>query len=376
MTLVTHPVYYHEDGFPPTSIRYEELIPHIGPASAAVARYDGTLAAIPNATVLLSPLITREAVLSSKIEGTQATMGEVLEYDADVKRPDLSQDKIQDIREILNYRIGMQVAKKMLETLPLSLRVIREIHRELLQGVRGHGKSPGELRRIPNWIGPPGCTIDHARFVPISADKLPGALSKWERYIHDETPDLLIQLAILHAEFEALHPFLDGNGRLGRMLIPLFLWQKQLLREPMFYMSAYFEANREDYYDHLLAISRDNDWTGWCKFFLIAIRSQAQENQEKATAILKLYSELKPSLIQLTRSQYAIHALDWMFEKPIFSSRDFIDRARIPGPTARRMLTILKTNGILSEVIKGEGRRAAVYGFPRLLNIAEGSDVF
>ena len=143
-----------------------------------------------------------------------------------------------------------------------------------MRGVRGANKSPGAYRRIPNWIGPPSCDREEARFVPIAADRLPQAMDAWERYIHSKTPDRLVQLAVLHAEFEALHPFLDGNGRLGRMLVPLFLWQAELIRAPVFYMSAHLEAHRDTYYDRLLAVSRDDDWTGWCHFFLEAIQQR------------------------------------------------------------------------------------------------------
>ena len=225
------PVHYHEGRFPPEArLDWPTLVPLIGPAVAALARYDGVLAAIPNPDVLLAPLTTQEAVLSSHIEGTQATMSEVLEFEAGQEVD--SSERRGDIEEIRNYRAAMGDAEKMLETLPLSVRVVCEAHRVLLSGVRGRNKSPGEYRRIPNWIGPPGCSIDTATFVPIGAEKLDGAMSAWERYIHQETPDLLVQAAVLHAEFEALHPFLDGNGRLGRMLVPLFLWQRGLISRP------------------------------------------------------------------------------------------------------------------------------------------------
>ena len=189
-------------------------------------------------------------------------MGEVLEFEAG-QEPE-SPERREDIREVLNYRAAMRRAEAMLEELPLSLRVIREAHSALLAGVRGAGKSPGEYRRIPNWIGPPGCTLDEARFVPIGADGCRTQWARGERYIHEDAPDRLVQLAILHAEFEALHPFLDGNGRLGRMLVPLFLWRKALIQAPVFYISAYLEARRDAYYDGLLVVSRDDDWTGWC----------------------------------------------------------------------------------------------------------------
>jgi Fic family protein len=366
-------VHYHEGRFPPTTLDWSQLIPFLGPASAAVARYDGMLAAVPNPSVLLSPLTTQEAVLSSRIEGTQATMGEVLEFEAGQQAS--SPERREDIQEVLNYRAAMREAERLLATLPVSQRVVREAHRVLLAGVRGENKSPGEYRRIPNWIGPPGCKIENAHFVPIGADKLPQAMSAWERYAHDDSPDKLVQLAILHAEFEALHPFLDGNGRLGRMLVPLFLWQNGLIRQPMFYISAYFEARRDEYYDGLLAVSRDDDWTGWCRFFLEAIRVQAEDNLAKAQGILTLYEEMKRRVPEMTRSQYAIHALDWIFERPIFRTSDFIDGAGIPAPTARRFLGVLQNGEVLRVLIPGSGRRAAVLAFPALLNVAEGREV-
>lgn len=229
---MTTPVQYHYGKFPPTNLDWTQLIPLIGPASAALARYDGTLAAIPNASVLLSPLTTQEAVLSSRIEGTQATMGEVLEFEAEGESKKISQDKKADIDEVLNYRRAMWHAVDLLIELPLCQRVIKEAHSVLLTGVRGHGKAPGEYRKIPNWIGPPGCTVGEAKFVPISTEHLQEAMSKWEKYIHEKTPDYLVQLAIIHAEFEALHPFLDGNGKLGRMCVPLFMHKFELIHAP------------------------------------------------------------------------------------------------------------------------------------------------
>jgi Fic family protein len=367
------PVHYHEGRFPPSTINWPRLLPLVGPAAAAVARYDGMLAAIPNPDVLLAPLTTQEAVLSSRIEGTQATMGEVLEFEAG--REAASPERRDDIQEVINYRAAMRAAERMLRDLPLSQRVIREAHKVLLSGVRGQHKSPGEYRRIPNWIGPPGCTIDEAHFVPIGADRLPDAMSAWERYAHADAPDLLVQLAILHAEFEALHPFLDGNGRLGRMLVPLILRQAGLIQRPMFYISAYFEARRDEYYAGLLAVSRDDDWTGWCRFFLEAVRAQAEDNLAKARAILGLYEDLKRRVPEMTRSQYAIRALDWIFERPIFRSSDFVASAGIPAPTARRFLGVLRNGGVLRALAVGRGRRAAVLAFPAILDIAEGRAV-
>ena len=368
-------VYYHEGRFPPEDrIDWPALIPLLGPAVAALARYDGVLGAVPNPRILLSPLTTQEAVLSSRIEGTQATMSEVLEFEAGKEAE--SPQRRDDIHEVLNYRAALQEAERMLATLPLCQRVVREAHRILLSGVRGENKSPGDYRRIPNWIGPPGCTVEQASFVPIGADRLPDAMSAWETYLNGDAPDRLVQLAILHAEFEALHPFLDGNGRLGRMLVPLFLWQSGLISQPMFYISACFEADRDAYYNGLLAVSRDDAWTEWCRFFLEAVRTQAEENLEKARGILALYENMKGQVARITRSQYAIHTLDWIFEHPIFNSSDFATTAEIPSRTARRLLTALREHRILRTLNPPNGRRSTIFVFPDLLNIAEGKDVF
>ena len=367
-------IHYHAGQFPPANLDWQVLIPLIGPAAGAAARYDGMLSAIPNPGVLRSPLTTREAVLSSRIEGTQATMGEVLEFEAG--REMSSPERRDDIQEVLNYRAAMRRAEEMLRELPLSQRVIRDAHRVLLSGVRGQGKAPGEYRRIPNWIGPPGCTIEEAKFVPISADKLPDAMSAWEHYIYRDVPDRLVQLAILHAEFEALHPFLDGNGRLGRLFVPLFLWQHKIIGQPMFYISAYFEAHREAYYEGLLAVSRDDDWTGWCRFFLEAIRAQAEDNLAKTQGILDLYNDMKLRVSNLSRSRYSIQALDWIFERPVFPSSLFVAEAGIPAKTARRILDALCKGDVLRVIFRGSGRRSNVLAFFELVNVVEGHEVF
>ncbi len=366
---MTPPVHYHEGKFPPQELDWAGLLPHIGPAVAALARYDGMLAAVPNPDVLLAPLTTQEAVLSARIEGTQATIGEVYQFEAG--QPATTDERRDDIDEIFNYRRAMRNAEAMLDELPLSLRVVRETHKVLLSGVRGRDKSPGEYRRIANWIGPPGCAIEDAKFVPVSTQNLTNAMNRWERYIHADVPDLLLQAAILHAEFEAIHPFLAGNGRLGRILIPLFLWQRGLIGRPMFYISAYFEANRSDYYDGLLAVSENDDWNGWCRFFLTAVRAQAEDNSEKARGILDLYESMKQRISQVTNSRYAIHALDWIFQYPIFSSNRFASGAEIPVATGRRILTALVNNEVLKVLIPSSGRRPAILMFEDVLDIVE-----
>ena len=345
------------------------LLPLIGPASAALARFDGVLSAVPNANVLLSPLTTQEAVLSSKIEGTQATLGEVLEFEAGDESQ--SESKRADIVEILNYRAAMHGAVKAMQTLPLSQRVLRKAHRTLMQGVRGRNKSPGEYRKGSNWIGPEGSPVEMARFVPPGADRVPVAMSAWEKFLHADASDRLIQLSVLHAEFEAIHPFWDGNGRLGRLLVPLFLVDKGILSKPTFYISAYLEAHREEYYDRLLRVSRDDDWTGWCEFFLTAIREQAKANHAKGKAILDLHARLKEEIVELTHSQYATKALDWFFSRPIFALKTFVETSGIPEPTARRIAKLATDDGILKVIRMGSGRRSTRFRFPALLDITE-----
>lgn len=371
-----NPVHYHTGKFPPKKLDLEVLLPLVGPASASIARYDGVLTAIPNAAVLLSPLTTQEAVLSSKIEGTQATMGEVFEFEAKGGQSKLPETKIHDIHEVLNYRRALRHCEEMLKTYPLCQRVLKEAHRILLDGVRGHSKDPGQYRRVPNWIGPRGSTIENARFVPIPAGELGEAMSSWDKYLNGDAPDRLIQLAILHAEFESLHPFLDGNGRLGRMIVPLFMYQVGLIHQPMFYISAYLERNDTEYRDRLLAVSRDDDWTGWCAFFLRATQSQANQNLEKAKAIMELYNRMKTTMTDISHSQFSIHALDWIFENPIFNSSDFIKASVIPKPTAARILRVLKEANILQVWQAARGSKPTIYGYGELLNIAEGYKAF
>ena len=369
------PVNYHYGKFPPKDIDWKLVIPLIGPANAALARYDGTLNAVINPNILLSPLTTQEAVLSSKIEGTVTTMAEVLKFEAEgpAQRPP---EKIADIKEVLNYRKALYHAVKQLKELPLCQRVIKGAHRLLLAGVRGKDKSPGEYRRIPNWIGPFGCKMEEAHFVPISANKLPDGMSAWEKFIHAEAPDRLVQLAILHAELEALHPFLDGNGRIGRMFVPLFLLKTGLLSRPTFYISAFFEKNREEYYERLLTVSRDGAWTQWCVFFLNALKVQAEDNQAKAQAILRLYEQRKKWIATTTRSRYAIHALDFLFRRPIFESSEFTGQRGVPVRTAHRILKVLADEGLFKVLSDARGQKPAVFAFKELLNIVEGRKAF
>lgn len=367
-------VNYHAGEFPPAELDLERLLPLIGPANAALARYEGLLHGVPNAQVLLSPLLSQEAVLSSKIEGTQATLGEVLEFEAGEEA--VSGEKRDDIQEVINYRNALRGAITRMNELPLSQRLIRDAHRVLMEGVRGQDKTPGEYRRIGNYIAMAGQDIEQARFIPPDANKVPGLMSAWEKYLHSAAPDKLVQLAIAHAEFEAIHPFLDGNGRIGRLLVPLFMVAKGLLSSPDFYISAYLEVRRDEYYERLNAVSRKGDWTGWCVFFLTALTEQAMDNEEKAKAILALYQAKKDWIAETTRSQHAIRALDWFFSWPIFNASAFVDSAGIPKPTANRIVRVVRDEGMLRELRPSRGSRPAILCFPELMNIAEGRRVF
>jgi len=374
--METGPVHYHLGKFPPKNIDWPRLIPLIGPANGCLARYDGLLSAIPNANILLSPLTTQEAVLSSKIEGTHVTIGEVLEIEAGGKSETITQPKRDDAEEVLNYRKAMRACVSEMENRPLSQYLLKAAHGLLMKGVRGRDKSPGSYRDHQNWIGPKGCTIEQASFIPISSEQLQSGMDEWERYLQrgDEW-DVLVQLSILHVEFEALHPFMDGNGRLGRMLIPLFLFHRKLLVSPDFYMSSYLESNREVYQERLRDVSRSDNWTGWCEFFLKGIQQQAQSNESKARSILSLYNHVKTQMADLTHSQHSIRAVDFIFGNPIFTAPQFTNHSSIPKPTASRILNILREKGLLMPLREGRGRRAGIFVFRDLINIAEGTDV-
>lgn len=360
---------YEPENLPIADIDWVGHLPAISRATAALSRYDGMLQSIVNPAVLLSPLTAQEAVLSSRIEGTQASMEEVLEYEADPEEK-ITPEKHADIQEIMNYRRAMGRAVRLLIKRPLCLNSIKELHRVLLDSTRGRNKSPGEFRCIQNFIGPPGSHIEEATFVPPSPEKLPAALDNWEKYLHYKEKEPLVQLAVAKAQFELLHPFLDGNGRLGRMLVPIFLFEKKALAHPVFYISAYFEKNRDDYYAALQGISRERDWNRWVGFFLKAVRAQANVNMRKTKEVLALHNDMKQRLPEIIRSQYAVQTIDALFGKPFFTIADFTKRSGIQKDSARRIVYALRDNGAIVEVRAGKGRRAAVLKFQALLDIA------
>jgi cell filamentation protein, protein adenylyltransferase len=370
MSPAPHP--FKPDPLPFRGLDHGRLIGLVGKANRALARYDGLLQGIVNPAVLLSPLTTQEAVLSSKIEGTQATLDEVLEHEAGRT---YDPEKTRDIQEIVNYRVALVHATEALAHRPLSLGMVKDIHGILMESVRGSRKSPGSFRTEQNWIGPPGTPIEHASYVPPAPIHVTSHLENWEAYLEFEEVDPLVHIAIVHAQFELIHPFEDGNGRIGRLLIPLFLFQKRVLAQPMFYLSAYLEAHRDVYYRCLQGISRKGDWNGWIAFFLEAVVHQAAVNADKVQAIHRLYEEMKVRITENTHSQFAIQALDAIFDRPIFGTSEFVRRSGIGKQTAMLILRRLRRAEILMPLREGSGRRPAILAFPQLVNLAEGKKV-
>lgn len=360
---------------PIQEIQWEPLIPLIGEANRALARYDGALYGVPNPEVMLSPLTTQEAVLSSKIEGTVATLSDVLKFDAGERVTEESRQL--DIFEIVNYRKALKEAEQSLRDKPFHLNTLLTLHATLLDSVRGANMNRGRFRTTQNWIGRPGCTMAQAEFVPPTPETIPHAIGEWEKFYHSDTPDALAQLAVIHAQFEIIHPFNDGNGRLGRMLIPLFLYEKKVLQRPMFYLSAFLEENREEYVARLRPLGKEpGAWNQWIAFFLQALSAQAIANIAKARAIMDLYERLKAQILGLTHSQFAVPMLDAIFEQPIFQSTSLEKRAGMPSkPMIMNMLGKLKQAGILKVQREGRGRTAQVLVLHSLVNLCEGRDV-
>lgn len=359
---------YKPTAIPIKKLDWESLIPPIGMAQAAVARFDGILQAMVNPELLLSPLTTQEAVLSSKIEGTQASLEDVLQYDV---APRADAEHRDDIQEVQNYREAMRKAVGWLKKSGLTVEVIRRTHKVLLSGVRGQGKTPGKMRTTQNYIGYRGDPIEKAIFVPPAPDVLPNALQELERFCETTLRDSIVQAALVHAQFELLHPFLDGNGRVGRILIPLLLFSKGLISRPTFYISEYFEENRPHYYRRLAAISEEQDWQGWSEFFLTAVSEQAELNTRRAGAMLRLYNDMKDEINRVTRSQHSLETLDALFARPFLTAPDFLKRTGMARRTGFRILDDLQKRGILEVHEEGAGRRPAVLAFTRLIKLTE-----
>lgn len=346
------------------------LIPAMGRANRSLAEYNGMLRRLPNSSLLLSPLRLQEAVLSSRIEGTLATMSEVLQFEAG--EPPEGESRRQDIEEILNYRRALDAAMDELQTRPFSLNLLLKLHKLLLSSVRGHNKGPGEFRKQQNYIGSRVGGIEQVRFTPPDWMKLDHSLGNWEKYYHSDD-DPLVRLALIHAQFEFLHPFLDGNGRIGRILIPIFLFEKGLLAQPTFYMSEYIEKRRDEYIDRLNGLGRvRNSWRNWTIFFLDAITAQAQQNAVTADAILALYERLKEKFIATTHSRYAVPLLDAAFRLQYFQASQLEWRGDAPSkPTLMSMLQALEKNNVIMMYRSGAGRRSSIWWLPELIHLIE-----
>ena len=359
---------------PIKKVEWEALIPLIGTANRSIAQYEGVLYGVPNPEVLLSPLTTQEAVLSSKIEGTQATLREVLKFEAGEEPAE--ETRRQDIREIINYRRALIAAERELKNRPFNLNLLLRLHQILLEGVRGQNKARGQFRKVQNWIGTPGSPIDKAQFVPPEPLLLNGYLDNWEKYYHADRPDALVQLAVVHAQFEIIHPFVDGNGRLGRILIPLFLFEKKILFRPMFYLSEYLEQHRDEYVARLRNLTEGGEaWNQWIHFFLRALDDQARKNAAKARAIMDCYAKLKERVLAITRSQFAVPLLDQLFARPIFQSNSLKFSHPQPSRQAVSMyLRKLREAGVLKVIREGGGRRGQVLALAQLVNLCEGKD--
>lgn len=357
---------YDPQKLPVKNLDWPEFIDLVGKTNRYIARYDGLLQSIVNPEVLLFPLRTQEAVLSSKIEGTQATLEEVMEFEAGALQ---SEKNKGDIYEVLNYRMALLEGRQRMSLRPLSLNDILKIHEILLQGVRGESKAPGSFRKIQNWIGAPGSSMEQARYVPPAVPDMMEGLYNWENYLHEDEKDVLVQLAIVHAQFEILHPFIDGNGRIGRILIPLFLYHKEIIHQPIFYMSQYLENNRQEYYDALKSITDTGRWEFWIRFFLSGMVQQAEKNIRQTWEIIALYDEMKGIMAEKTHSQWAIQCLDYIFTQPIFNTRDLNRSSNVPKTSAARLLKAMEENDILECVRRGVGRRPSLFAFRKLLNI-------
>ena len=356
---------YHYGEFPPKKLDYEQLAPSMTSATAALAKYDALLKTLHDSEVLLAPLRRREAVISSRIEGTIATLEEVLKYEAQE-----DYQVRQEIIEVLSYSRAMSQAQQLMEEgLPLSGRLLRDTHSNLLFFGRGADKQPGVFKSEQNYIADKNS--HKILFTPCNVERLEECFSIFEKFMNVEHQIPLVQTALCHAEFEAIHPFKDGNGRLGRMLITLMLWNKNLIGVPHFYVSSCIEASRDEYINRLRAVSANGEWTQWCEFFFRIITRQAEENSQIAQSINDLYEEMKNIFRDVTASQWSINALDFIFARPIFRNSAFTNHGKIPKQTAHRISSLLAKEGLLSLIEKPSGRRSALYAFEPLLGITK-----
>lgn len=336
-----------------------ELTRLLSQADHALGRLDGVTSILPNPDLFVSMYVRHEAVLSSQIEGTQSTLEDVLQFEIDAK----GEEHPKDVEEVVNYVHSMNHGLKRLDSLPLSLRLIREIHAKLLHGVRGANRTPGEFRRSQNWIGPANCTLATATFVPPPVHDMQEALANLEKFLHDEKSyPALIHCGLAHAQFETIHPFLDGNGRVGRLLITFLLCQRGILKYPLLYLSHYLKFHRAEYYDRLMAIRNDGNWEGWLKFFLKGVSEVSRSATETARKILELRQKHQALIRDKASSQTnAALLLDYLFEQPMVNVRLVEEHVKCAFVTADKLLNQFEELGIVKEVTGGQRNRRYEY---------------
>jgi Fic family protein len=352
------------DPLPPDLTWTARLTRALSDADRLVGRLAGEGAHLPNPHVLMRPFLRREAVLSSRIEGTQATLGELLaaEAGAAVDRSP------EDLREVGNYVLALEHGLRRLKTLPLSLRLVRELHAKLMKGVRGAHATPGEFRRSQNWIGSAGCTLANATYVPPPPSELMPCLDAWERFLRDVSLPPLIHVALIHYQFEAIHPFLDGNGRVGRLLITLLLVERAILPTPLLYLSAFFEATRWDYYQHLLDVTQGSRWEAWLLYFLNGVARQSEDALSRAERINRLLTEWRVAASG-SSSKSVLLLLDMLAGNPFVTTKKAAERLGVAFTTARRAIDRLQKLSILTET--GTAKRDRVYCAKAILEILE-----
>ncbi|MFH1111251.1 MAG: Fic family protein [Planctomycetota bacterium] len=349
---------------PPNLAWTSNLVAALSDADRLIGRLAGEGARLPNPYLLMRPFVRREAVLSSRIEGTQATLGEFLAAEAGAA-VDRSPD---DLREVGNYVAALEHGLRRLPELPLSLRLVKELHAVLMEGVRGDHATPGEFRRSQNWIGPPGCTLANAIYVPPPPGELMSCMGEWELALRDATNPPLLQAALIHYQFEAIHPFLDGNGRVGRLLITLLLVERNILPTPLLYLSAFFEATRRDYYDRLLAVSRNGEWEAWLEYFLNGVARQSEDAVSRAERINRLLEEWRSRVAGASSKTPAL-VLDMLAANPFVTAKRAAEYLGVAFTTAQRAIKKLMDASIVEEV--GNAQRDRVYCAKAILDILE-----
>jgi Fic family protein len=344
---------------PPINID-SEMQRLLSEADRALGRLEGSIQTLPNPDLFVLMYVRKEAVLSSQIEGTQASISDLLKAEAKV----FDADAPQDVDEVINYVTAMNHGLARLPDLPLSVRLIREIHEHLLDGVRGRNLQPGELRRSQNWIGPQGSTLMTATFVPPPHQEAANALGELEKFLHqqDHIPPL-VKIGLVHAQFETIHPFLDGNGRIGRLLITFFLCQQGILQKPVLYLSHFFKRNRTEYYERLQKIRDEGEWEVWLKFFLKGVASVATQATETARQIVDLREHHRTLITNNFGSAGANGArlLEHLYKRPTISVNAVKDFLRISYPNANKLVEKFRSSGILFEVTGNARNRQFLY---------------